>query len=210
MSSAGLVAGCQTTTADSSVEGQAPNSVFAVSAEKQGLGGNRSTRYASAEVAEKPAREAALPASVRVTGVEVDVSVAAGRSVKGYTVSDAQAQAALRSGIVNALSGMPATGQDVVLRVVVERLFIPNPGVGALVGSNYPSAQAIVQMQDRRSGQPVGKAFKVAVGGIKASGGEFRPGIIGAAMQDGEAQEFANLSAALGNEIRAAIVRLAA
>ena len=214
MSSAGLVAGCQSTTADSSLEGQAPHSVFAVSAEKQGLRGNRpaSDRSDTVEVSDETRQQAAkvvAPARARaraahITRVEVDVSRASARQLRGYTFTDTRAEALLRKGIVDAVAGMNPGGAPAALEVSMTRLYVPNPST-ALVGGNYPYATALSRVRDLRSGEVLATLMG-RVGGVKASGGKFRPGIFGVAMREGEEQDFANLAAALGNEIREAIL----
>ena len=214
MSSAGLVAGCQTTPVDSSLEGQAPNSVFAVSAKKQGLGGSRpaSDRSDTVEVTDEMRQKAARAAATarervraaRITQVQVDVSRASARQMRGYTFTDTRAEALLRKGIVDAMAGMNPGGAPAALEVSMTRLYVPNPST-VLVGGNYPYATALASVRDLRSGEVLATLMG-RVGGVKASGGKFRPGIFGVAMREGEAQDFANLAAALGNELREAIL----
>ncbi|UYV36430.1 hypothetical protein N4R57_15655 [Rhodobacteraceae bacterium D3-12] len=176
--------------------------------EAQFKNGTRTTTPAAPAV--KPATKAArapIQSLIKVVDVRVDVSVASNRSIRGFTFSDDQAEAILKQGVKSSLRPLSTGATRVALTLRVERLYIPNPGAGALLGSNYPHAAAIVQMVDARTNAPIGVAFKVSVGGAKAAGGEFRPGLIGAAMQDGEAGDFNNLARALGDQILKSVLK---
>ena len=172
---------------------------------KDGKSTAGTTKVAAPAPVEK--KQAPIQSLVRVVRADVDVSVASGRQVRGFTFSDEQAEAILAKGIMGAMAPLRAGSTPVRLAVRVDRLYIPNPAWGAFSGSNYPSVSAIVQMVDNRTGQPIGDAFKVTTGGMKATGGEFRPGTLGALLQKGEAKEFENLANALGAELQKAILQ---
>ena len=133
--------------------------------------------------------------------------VASQRPVRGFTITDKQAESLLARGILASLADYNTGQTPVRLRLTFDRLYIPDFGKGSVLGGNYPHAGGEVQMVDGRNGNPIGDGIPVYVGGGKAAGGQFRPGLIGTAMQPGEEKDFANVAAALGQEIGKKLLR---
>jgi len=145
-----------------------------------------------------------VASSLRVTDVVVDASVASNASPRGFNVSEEQVEAVFDRAITSALSDTSGTTPASV-QVSVKSVYVPNPVAGLLFGGNYPTGAADVQVVSA-SGDAIGEAFSVGAGGAEAAGGQFRPGILGAALQGSEEQELSTLSNAIAARVRAAIL----